>query len=238
MPTIPSYRVALLMTLLLATATQGATSPPWKLVSDRNDIRVYVRDSVDTPLKTFRGVTRFALADEYAMVALLNDYEAYPDWLHFVDSARELDRDNETVRRLRFTTLLPWPLADREALLECRVSQHKGGGEVVVHLNNRPKLLPPDPHYIRFPQLNGLLRFRRLGDGQVEVVYQLTLNPGGYIPTWLVNILLRDAPYFTLERLRRVVHRPEYQGRYFPFLNLNGPGRPATGTAPATLTVD
>lgn len=163
--------MALLTTLLLATAAQGATAPPWTLVSNRNDIRMYVRDGIGTPLKTFRGVTCFALADEYAMVALLNDYDAYPDWLHFVDSARELSRDSEKVRRLRVTTLPPWPLADQEALLESRGSQRlegQGGGEVVVQLHNRP----------------------------------------------------------------------EYQGRYFPFLDLNSPGRPVTATASTTLTMD
>lgn len=75
---------------MLLADTVVAARPGWTLVSERNDIRVYMRDNRDSRLKTFRGVTRFALADEYAMVALLNDYTAYPDWLHFVDSAREL----------------------------------------------------------------------------------------------------------------------------------------------------
>jgi len=219
----------LLAALLLAgrvTAQAGA----WQLVSDRNGIQVYMQHGDRTPLKTFRGVTRFPLADEYAMVALLNDYPGYPDWLHFVDSARELGRSNEQVRQLHFTTLLPWPLADREAVLQARVIQGDGptGKEVVVDLSNRADLLPPDPDYVRFPHMEGMLRFRRAGQGLVEVVYQLEMNPGGYIPAWLTNILLRDAPYFTLERLRRVVHRAEYQGHYYDWLDLRGPGRPET----------
>ncbi|QJX02995.1 hypothetical protein HML84_19210 [Alcanivorax sp. IO_7] len=39
-------------------------------------------------LRAFRGVTRLPAGDEYALVALLEDYAAYPDWLHFVDGAR------------------------------------------------------------------------------------------------------------------------------------------------------
>lgn len=233
--TIRCLACLLLLTLWLPPLAHGADSAnTWTLVSNRNGIQVYTREGQSGPLKTFRGVTHFRLRDEYAMVALLDDYSAYPDWLHFVDSARELGRTSPRLRELRLTTLLPWPLADREALLECRVSQEPGpnGGRVTVQLINRPHLLAPDPDYIRFPILRGLLQFQRLGhDHQIQVTYQLELDPGGYIPNWLTNILLRDAPYFTLERLRQVVHRPEYQGHYYDFLDLHGPGRP---TAPQT----
>ena len=219
-PSLRAIPYLVLLAALLAAGRLPAQAGAWQLVSDRNGIQVYMQHGDRTPLKTFRGVTRF----------LLNDYQAYPDWLHFVDSARELGRSNEQVRQLHFTTLLPWPLADREAVLQTRVIQ--GGDpasqEVVVDLSNQPDLLPPNPDYVRFPHMEGMLRFRRAAPGEVEVVYQLEMNPGGYIPAWLANILLRDAPYFTLERLRRVVHRAEYQGHYYDWLELRGPGRPET----------
>jgi len=228
--TLRAIPYLLFLAALLLAGRSPADDGTWKLVSDRNGIQVYMQHGDRGALKTFRGVTRFPLADEYAMVALLNDYQAYPDWLHFVDGARELGRSNERVRQLHFTTLLPWPLADREAVLQSRVIQSAdpASEEVVVDLSNRPDLLPPDPDYVRFPQMEGMLRFRRVASGQVEVVYQLEMDPGGYIPAWLVNILLRDAPYFTLERLRRVVHHAEYQGHYYDWLDLRGPGRPET----------
>lgn len=42
--------------------------------------------------------------------------------------------------------------------------------------------------------MTGKLGFRRLGDQKVEMTYELILDPGGYIPAWIANILLRDAP--------------------------------------------
>ena len=227
--TIPGCLLALLPLLPVLVHADGHD---WRLISNRDGIRVYTRDNPGTPLKSFRGVTRFRLHDEYALAAVLNDYADYPDWLHFVDGARELSRHGPLDRLLRFTTLLPWPLEDREAVLKCRVRQEPGpnGGRVVARLINRPRALPPNPHYIRFRTLRGKLAFRNLGDDLVRVTYQVTLDPGGYIPDWLTNILMRDAPYFTLERLRREVHRPRYRNRYYSYLNLRGPGRPSGGT--------
>tara|TARA_B100000676_G_C17901763_1_gene744976 strand:+ start:321 stop:1031 length:711 start_codon:yes stop_codon:yes gene_type:complete len=228
--------ILLFLALFVATFAQAADSTnlqDWKLVSDRNDIQVYMKHRDESRLKTFRGVTRFDLADEYSLVALLNDYASYPKWLHFVDSAEEFDRVSPLDRSLRFTTQLPWPLADREAVLRAKVTQTLTAEEesVMVDLINRPDALPPNNDYIRFPEMTGKLGFWRLEDNEVEMTYELILDPGGYIPAWIANILLRDAPYFTLERLRRIVSKPEYQNHYYDYLDLRGPGRPASAKA-------
>ncbi|MCG8394154.1 MAG: START domain-containing protein [Pseudomonadales bacterium] len=220
--------IILSLLLVFACSSLSANQQDWELVSDRNDIQVYMKHRDESRLKTFRGVTRFTLKDEYALAALLNDYPSYPKWLHFVDSAEEFDRRGPLDRSLRFTTQLPWPLADREAVLQALVKQTMTADEqsVMIDLVNRPDALPPNNDYIRFPEMTGKLGFRRLGNDQVEMTYELILDPGGYIPAWIANILLRDAPYFTLERLRRMISKPEYQNHYYDYLDLHGPGRP------------
>lgn len=221
--------LALLCVLLISPALADENDPDWKLVSDRNDIQVYMKHRDESRLKTFRGVTRFELIDEFALAAVLNDYDSYPKWLHFVDSAEEFDRRGPLDRSVRFTTQLPWPLADREAVLQADVRQKVTEEEesVMIELNNQPDALPPNNDYIRFPEMWGKLGFVRLGDNQVEMTYELILDPGGYIPAWIANILLRDAPYFTLERLRRIIRKPEYQNQYYDYLDLlRGPGHP------------
>lgn len=222
---------ALLLALFSGVAlgqSQESLNPDWKLVSDRKGIQVYMRHNDESRLKTFRGVTRMTLKDEYAMVALLNDYESFPKWLHFIDGAAEIKRNGPLQRYLRFTTNLPWPLKDREAVLRADVVQKLNNAEdsVMIYLTNTPDLIPPNDAYVRFPELLGIFGARRLGGQEVEIIYELVLDPGGYIPAWLANILLRDAPYFTLQRLRRIILRPEYQNKYFDYIDLHGPGRP------------
>ena len=48
-----------LLTALLAAERLPAQAGAWQLVSDRNGIQVYMQHGDRTPLKTFRGVTRF-----------------------------------------------------------------------------------------------------------------------------------------------------------------------------------
>jgi len=241
---VVAFRLMAVMVALLASSLSMAGSlsddpeldPAWKLITDRNDIQVYMRHRDESRLKTFRGVTRITLEDEYALAALLEDYPSFPRWLHFVDGAEEFNREGPMLRYLRFTTQLPWPLNDREAVLEARVEQSitPDFEGITVFLDNRPSLLPGNDRYVRFPEMEGIFQITRLGDNQAQVVYQLVLDPGGYIPAWLANVLLRDAPYFTLERLRRIITRAEYQNQYFDYAEMRGPGRPPHLLPPRT----
>jgi len=57
--------IVLFLALFVASFSRAADSSDledWKLVSDRNDIQVYMKHRDESRLKTFRGVTRFQLA--------------------------------------------------------------------------------------------------------------------------------------------------------------------------------
>ena len=231
----PRTFIVLALTLVASLAQADATrsleglDDSWRLVSDRNDIRVYMRHTDDSRLKTFRGVVELELEDEYSIVALLNDYDSLPRWLHFVDGVEEFDRNGPLNRMLRFTTHLPWPLRNREAVLEAFVVERMDEEQesVMVYFENRPDSLPDNPDYVRFPEMEALFGGVRTGNNRLEVSYQVVLDPGGYIPAWLINVLMRDAPYYTLDRMRRIIQRDQYQGQYFDYVpSLRGPGHP------------
>lgn len=212
--------VALVLVALAGTASAIDTTG-WRLVSDKNGIQVYMKHDDEARIKTFRGVTRFKVDNLHAMSGVLNDTPNMPRWMHFISKAKELRRTDYLNREYQFLTTLPWPLADREAIVRLLVRQDPASKGVTVHVQNAPNLLPPNPEYIRFPQMTGQFSFIPTGkEKEVEVTYELVLDPGGYIPAWIANIVLKDTPYFTLERLRRVVERPEYQTWKDPVLDL------------------
>ena len=238
--TRPSLVVAALSFLWLAAAPATAEDEPeWRKISDRNGIVVYVSYDEDSRLKKFRGVTTMELPDEYAMVALYNDTAAFPLWLHTLDEANVLEERSLLDRDLRFTHRLPWPLKDREVLLTSKVVQVNTEEEesVTAYLEGNTNLAPPDPDYVRMPELHGIFRFERVAPGKLEATYQISADLGGYLPMWLVNFAFRDIPYFTLEKLQRIVAKPKYQNRYYEELDLIGPGRPDSA-GPATSWIN
>lgn len=221
-----------LLGLLLSPLALSAPPAPdgdWKLISDRNGIRVFVGSQEHSKLKAFRGETILELPDEYAMLALYNDTDAFPEWLHMITTAELMGERTPLDRDLRFTIRLPWPLQDREVLVNAKLEQHVGPEReaVTAWLTGVPELMPPNPDYLRLPEMGGMFSFTRVEPRRVRAVFQVSMDMGGYLPNWLANMVLRDLPYFTLDKLRRIVHRPEYQNHYYDYLDLMGPGRPA-----------
>ena len=224
-------------TVLLITAmTTVATLPArslgapggWRLMEARDGIIVFRQFHQQSQLETFRGTMRMRLADEYSMLALYNDTEAFPDWLHLIQGAEEISRDGPLDRNFRFLINLPWPVKDREAVVNARQRQitRKGEEAVVTTLRARPELVERRDGYLRIPELHGVFKLERVKPEIVEVTFQVRLNMGGWIPNWLVNTVLRDMPFKTLQNLRTVVRREQYQNHYYEYLDLFGPGRP------------
>lgn len=232
--TVPFIARCLLALLFLWPSLTVANDeqPSWEIIADRNNIVVHKKINPVSGLAAFRGSTIIRESDPYALVALMNDFDNYPRWLHFVSKAEELEQVTPLQRYLRFQTLLPWPLKNREALLKATVTQHLPEGDenydfVEIQLTNEPDYLPPNSAFIRFPHIKGTFSFKWLSLDEVLVTYELQLDPGGYIRPWLTNILLRDAPYFTLERLRRLIKSPAYHGHTFDYIDFQHHAREA-----------
>lgn len=234
--------IACCLPLLLMAGTAHAASeivdtgldPQWRLVSDRNGIKVYIRHNDASRLKTFRGVMVMHMPDEYALAAVINDYPNVPNWLYFVDGVTEIKRDSPLVRYVRFTTTPPWPISNRDAVARAVVKQRLTPQEesVTIEFTNMPTLIAKDPDYVRFPELQAKLKMRRLPADKMEVTYEVVMDPGGYIPGWIVNIIAKDTPYFTLKKLSAWIQRAEYQNKFYDYVEVRGPGRPNSYAPP------
>lgn len=192
---------------VLALNVQASTGR-WTLVTQREGVRVYMAHDDDARIKTFRGEARIALDDFSALSAQLDDYAFMASWLHMVSEIAEISREDPLRRQLHVSTRLPWPVENRDITLEMAVSQdpHTYAVDVLFRQSRTP--LPARDGYVRMPFMNGCIRFYPLAPPDMAVTYQVTLDPGGHVPAWLANLLLRDIPYFSLRRLGRVVNQP------------------------------
>lgn len=200
----------LLMAMSCVVMAASGDDGKWHLVSEKNDIRIYRQNDDAARIKTWRGVTRFAPGNPAAFEALLNDYPAIPRWMHFISSGTEISRTGYFDRKMHFITRLPWPLSDRDVIGDFHVQQVS---PTVLHIravNDRSAPLTED--YVRILELDGRLDFHFFpATKEVEVTYEVHLDPGGNIPAWAVNFVAKDVPYFTLLKLRRIVMEPQYQ---------------------------
>lgn len=189
----------------------GMDVEDWNLRTDRDGIRVYMAHDDDARIKTFRGVTELEVEDYSSFFAQMDDYEFVADWMHMVSEISELDRDDYLNRSLYVTTRLPWPVSNRDAPLKITFHQDPDDYSFHVRYEDEQGALEEQDGYVRMPQMEGHLTATPLEPGRVEMTFMVVVDPGGYIPAWLANMILREIPYFSLQRYRRVVNRSEYQ---------------------------
>ena len=222
-----------LLGLLLLGLAGGLWAEPgqdWQMVTDRDGIKVYMAHSDDSKIKTFRGEGEIQADDFRSIANQLDDYPFIASWMHMISELDDLGMETPYDRRIHVTTRLPWPVSDRDAGIDVKVFQDPDSYTVLVPFVARNDIVAESDSYVRMPELEGYLRFEPLEPGLIYMTFEVVLDPGGYIPAWLANLILRDIPYFSLKRLRRVSNAEEFQENNPGYFRIP-PGWPGASTS-------
>lgn len=105
---------------------------------------------------------------------------------------------------------LPWPVYDRTALIRARVEVSGDRRTATIHARSIPTH-PADklPPLVRALVEPSTLQMTQL-PGRVEIVALVFIDPGGWIPKWLVDHFATRVARSTLRDLRRQVSRRLY----------------------------
>ncbi len=206
------WRVALLVGLfttvgsVLAHATDSQ-GPAWEMIDDDEGIRVFKRDIPGQELPGFRGEVVIHAPVE-RIVAELQDYKHHTEWMEScVASFMVKDLGGGHVIDYNRTDA-PWPVWDRDVVLDSQWTTSPDGRLVSVTFHNTdPSLAPLPEKTVRMPRLSGFYRMWKMDADKTKVVYQVEADPGGSIPTWLAKRVARDLPWSTLSVLRKRVTR-------------------------------
>jgi len=212
------FKKAAAITLMSVSSFSFAEVSPWELEAhdEDKDIKVFTRSVGESPLKEFKGVTQIT-APVSAFVAVLKDTDVATNWMHNVVEFDVMESPNETESVVYTVNKTPWPVTDRDAYVRS-VMTANADGSVVSTISAAPTYKENNEDYIRMPELAGTWTFTPKEDGVTEVVYQVHANPGGSLPTWLVNAIVVETPMNTLSNLQELVVAEKYQGQSFVFM--------------------
>jgi hypothetical protein len=200
----------------------------WTLVTEEDGIVVTSRPSERSPLPIFRGVGRVD-APLLEVLAVVTDAERHHEWLFSCTASALVARTSDASGIVYNRTAAPWPVPDRDVVLDSRVELLDGEREVIVRFSatEHPER-PPTDGVVRMTYLRGHYHLWAEDDAHTRVEYQVDSDPGGSLPTWLATRGTRDMPLETLRALRlQLVHtRGAYDERIGEFRRtlLGAPG--------------
>jgi hypothetical protein len=189
----------------------------WELSKEGSGIEVYTRSVKDSGFKEYKGIMTLK-ASVSSLVALIDDISAYPQWIDTCIQGKRLKRVSPTESYNYTVNEAPWPISNRDAVVRNTVHQDSGTMVVTVDITGVPDFVPLKYDLVRVKEIRGFWRLRPTGKGEVEVVYQVHSEPGGKLPSWLVNAVVVDQPYRTLLNMKEMVRKPRYKEREYEFI--------------------
>ena len=190
--------------LLFAAFISPEFSAKWTLKKDKNSVQIYTRPVEGSSLKEFKGIVNIRTTAEAAK-ALLLDLPTYTEWSHncIESSALKINNENDIIGVT--VTDAPWPVQDREAIVQTKVVEKNGS--IYLNMTALPNYTKAKSGLVRVPKMTGFRKITSNGDGTIEVVQQVHASPGGQIPDWLANSAVVDTPYNTLLNMKRRLER-------------------------------
>jgi hypothetical protein len=206
-----------LFSLLFITLSSFQNTYNWQLKKFENGISIYTRTPENSKYKELKAVYQIK-SSLSSIIAVLNDFESFPKWVYRCEKSIALKKDSDN-HIIRYQTVVaPWPVDNRDMVLEVNSFQDKKTKIVYQKVNSIPDYISLVKGHVRVREFRALWTLIPLKNGFVEVNYELLVNPGGNIPAWLVNLALVDGPFDTSVKMREMLMNEKYQKTNYSFI--------------------
>jgi hypothetical protein len=187
---------------LISTQTvYSQASQEWKLRKFENDVSIYTRNAENSSFKELMSETNIK-SSLSSIVAVLNDWESYPQWVYKCGTSSTLLKKSDTEVIHYQTVEAPWPVDSRDFIVDVKLAQDDKTKQVIIRSTSMPDYIPKIPGLVRITEFKAFWILTPMKDGTVKVVYQLLVDPGGLVPAWLVNLAVIEGPFVTAVNLR------------------------------------
>lgn len=210
---VTTLRIAALCLGLLAGFLPAASrAADWEVIAERDGIVASRRMVEGRQLPQLRAQGDVEGTPQEVLAVLL-DVPGYRQWVPDCAEATTL-RQTGAWRSLIYTrTDLPWPVLDREAVIEQQVIFVRAPAllKVVFQAVAAPDIARARGT-IRTNFAEGSYTIEALDGNRSRVTYLVDADPGGAIPAWLIRMQSRRNPLETLAGLRQRLQ--ETRGQY------------------------
>jgi hypothetical protein len=182
----------------------------WELVLERDGITIYTRDwpgSDFVAIKTMQDI-QSTLSN---IIANFVDVEQFPEWVEDMRSAHVVEPFDElNIRKVYMRIGLPWPLIDRDTVLGQQLSQDAVSKQVKIREWNEGANVAETPGVMRIPRVNSEFILVPQNTGVTRMIWQGHNEPGGYIPSFLVNWMVENIFYKSAMSMRERFESPMF----------------------------
>jgi hypothetical protein len=179
-------------------------SGQWILVKNIGNYKVYLHeDWKENQSYSAEAVFQVPIDTLYQF---LLDISNYTEWINYCTVAKLLDAKKDQHYIYYAFYDLPWPLANREAVTEIRISKTEDG---IIKVSSLPAAVSFENHSrsILVNKYHESFILTPISEVAVKFQMQGSYHPGGFIPIWVIKKLLTEGPYDILVNIRRNIEK-------------------------------
>jgi hypothetical protein len=204
------YKILLVSLLFLLTLSAAFGQTDWKLSTEKDGIKVYTSVMPDSKIKAIKVECELN-ATQAQLVALVMDVNTATDWVYHVKSVKLIKQVSPNELYYYSEVNLPWPAANRDFVAHLTVSQNPDTKVVTIDGPAVPGFVPAKKGIVRIDNSIGKWIITPLSPGQINVEYSIHVDPGGSLPSWLVNMFATEAPLQIFKNLKLQLQKPTYK---------------------------
>lgn len=189
----------------------------WVLKLDKEGIKVYTKNLDNSPYKAVKTVCTID-ASLSKITAVLLDIDNCKDWVYATKKCVTLKKLSQSELIYYSEIEIPWPVSNRDFIVLLKVSQDEKTKAVIVEGENRPAYIPENKNVVRIMRSYSKWIIEPMTNGQVRVEYILQVDPGGIVPSWLINMFATKGPFESFKNLRTQVKKTLYSQAMVPFI--------------------
>jgi hypothetical protein len=208
-------KVLLVVSLSLVTLTfvvqliwRFSGSNQWELVRDQNGVKIYTLKTPGLDSIQVKGMVRLRSTLSGMLTFMLDpgtcaDYGCYDSYV--------IERVDDQILYSTFRTNLPFPFQTRQYVIRSQLHQDPQTKEVLLVNSAVPDKIPLNDCCFRVTAMNNTLRFKPLGNGEVDLEFIMNMNEGGYVPSLILSRMYPKVVYSVLRGMQRLLDREKYQ---------------------------
>ena len=208
LPLFLSFITALSAVIIFDLTPVNSEEEEWHFFYEADGVTVHKRIKEDTIFLEFKstGVLRGGIS-EYLSVIL--DTEIMPDWAPQCIEAQNVESINDRETIIYVACNGVWPVADRDYIAKRTLTSDPEKSTVRVNINLIENPDAPDiKSRVHIPYLQCCWILKRISPSLTHIELHACVDPGGWLPVWLVNWGYRWVPYRYLKDLEsKIVER-------------------------------
>jgi hypothetical protein len=203
--------ISVLALSLLATGALAEGERGWRKIYEEEGISVSTREEAGRDMPSMRGQAKLK-APILHLLAILLDDEHSKEWAKGADETSIVRKLGPHEEILYARSNQPWPVKDRDLVMQRTVEVIEPGEAYRVHLVCLPGERPQVHNVVRMETCETSFLLRAVDASSTQIDYRVHADPGGHLPDWIVRMASKSIPLDTLSALAKQVERT--RGKY------------------------